>query len=693
MWDLPKYLEKNLNSLSNVQYESIKFIATNLENEGIPKNEAWVITLRKNIIEEITDHFRSQGYFEEQINSTISIIFKCINGYYSYNSPEYNYHRNIIENAKNFVISAMTRRLKEEGHSPNVIHDLTSHYLQEVFSDINTDTYSYTHSTDFDWDNVIVPEPVDNQQSKPFFVPVPKDVKLVSRVQRGEAGLSFEDDQKLNFTEAEYDQKLRYKCDENRETERHTKASNEEAERHAERMREINSDLSGRQANIINSFLNPNATGNSSIHENDSNLDYCKFARLFIEETSLVKEALRRDTYQWIYYCWDEDEHIYCQVKEKVIRGWFKDFVREKVEPNLIPVESRLDNAFDTIIGYRKDGIPIIENSGLAVANGNQTFFPNGYFDAKKGEFISMETKKWFHKFCMPYTYNEDAPEPVFFNGVLSQIFDDDKIKIELTYQIIGALISDIRNLKYLYVFQGVTGSGKTTLASIILKLLHKKEYKKINKINDLSQNEFSSWEKSVKLVCVKDSGQEALKVNTVGTLKAYVSGDFDEDDVYFNILLQTNNAIYSDKSGTIEEALHDRLLVLPFANNLKDSSEKNLAEEFIEHHFEEEKQGIVKKALEALHGVISNGKNFAYRFPLNKVIGRTLLAGAPEKRKQQFIEACDNLDKDGALKFCVQSDFEFIPKDEFTANPKSGIKPADFLKYLKRAVSGVLCN
>ena len=35
-------------------------------------------------------------------------------------------------------------------------------------------------------------------------------------------------------------------------------------------------------------------------------------------------------------------------------------------------------------------------------------------------------------------------------------------------------------------------------------------------------------------------------------------------------------------------------------------------------------------------------------------------------------------------MKFCVQSDFEFIPKDEFTANPKSGIKPADFLEYLK---------
>ena len=672
--------EDILDSLSNLNYEYTKTDATDLENEGIPKNEAWVITLRKTIIEKITDYFRSQGYFEEQINSTISTIFKCVNGYYSYNSPEYNHHRNIIEIVKNFIIVTLTRKFKEEGYSNTDIHELTSNYLTEVFSDINTDTYSYTHSTDFDWANVIVPEPVNDQQPKSFFIPVSKDVKIVSRVQRGEAGLSFEEDQKLNFTEAEYDQKLRYKCDENRETERHTKASNEEAERHAERMREINSDLSGRQANIINSFLNPNATGNSSIHENDGNLDYCKFARLFIEEMSLVKEALRRDTDKCIYYRWDEDDHIYFEVLVNGLREQFKEFVYNQLDTRYSSfiVENRLDNVISAI-RYRSDGIPTIEQSGLLVADGNQTFFPNGYFDAKKGEFIPTETRRWFHKFCMPYTYNEDAPEPVFFNRVLSQIFDGDKTKIELTYQIIGALISDIRNLKYLYVFQGVTGSGKTTLASIILKLLHKKEYKKINSINDLSKNEFKSLEKSVKLVCVKDSGQEALRVNTVGTLKAYVSGDFDEDDVYFNILLQTNNAIYTDKNRIIEEALYDRLLVLPFAKNLKNSSEENLAEDFIENHFEEEKQGIVKKALEALHGVISNRKNFAYRFPLNEVIGRTLLTGDPEK-----LEPSKNFGKDDAFRFCVQNDFDFIPKDEFVANIRSGITPADFLEHLK---------
>ena len=672
-----------VNDISDWTYDATKYYATTLESEGISSDEAWILSLRKTIIENIKDRLRSKRYSEEKINTEVLEFFKCANGYYSHNIPKYNYYRNNIELCRNFVIATMTRKFKEDGYPTNMFHDLMYYYLQKVFSDTNTDTYSYTHSTDLDLANIIEPEPVGNQQPTSFMIPVSKDVKFVSKVQRGEAGFSFEDDQKLNFAEAEYEQKLGYKHNENREIERHTKAENEEAERHAKRMQEIHSDLSGGQANRINSFLNPNAVGNSFTRENDGNLDYFKLASLFIKEMYLVKEGLRRDTDKCIYYRWDEDNHIYFEVSVNGLRERFKEFVYGQLDPNLI-VENKLDNAINAI-RYRSDGIPTIEQSGLSVADGNQTFFPNGYFDAKKGEFIPMETtRKWFHKFCMPYDYNEDAPEPIFFNRVLGQIFDDDKTKIELTYQIIGALISDIRSLKYLYVFQGITGSGKTTLASIILKLLHKKEYKKINSINDLSKNEFKSWEKSVKLVCVKDSGQEALRVNTVGALKAYVSGDFDEDDVYFNILLQTNNAIYSDKNGTIEEALHDRLLILPFANNLKDSSKKNLAEEFIGHHFENEKQGIVKKALEALHGVISNGKKFVDTFPLNKVIGRTLLACDPEKLKQRFIKSCENLDKDGALRFWVKSDFEFIPKDEFTANPRNGIKPADFLEHLK---------
>ena len=675
-----------VNDISEWTYDITKYYATILESEGISSDEAWILSLRKTIIENIKDRLRSKRYSEEKINTEVLEFFKYANGYYSHNIPKYNYYRNNIELCRNFVIATMTRKFKEDGYPTNMSHNLMDYYLQKVFSDTNTDTYSYTHSTDLDLANIIEPEPVGNQQPTSFMIPVAKDVKFVSKVQRGEAGFSFEDDQKLNFAEAEYKQKLGYKHNENREIERHTKAENEEAERHAERMQEIHSDLSGGQANRINSFLNPNAGGNSFTYENDGNLDYFKLASLFIKDMSLVKEGLRRDTDKCIYYRWDEDNHIYFEVSVNGLRERFKEFVYNQLDARYSSfiVENRLDNAISAI-RYKSDGIPTIEQSGLSVADGNQTFFPNGYFDAKKGEFIPTETRRWFHKFCMPYTYNEDAPEPVFFNGVLSQIFDGDKTKIELTYQITGALISDIRNLKYLYVFQGVTGSGKTTLASIILKLLHKKEYKKINSINDLSKNEFKSLEKSVKLVCVKDSGQEALRVNTVGTLKAYVSGDFDEDDVYFNILLQTNNAIYTDKNGIIEEALYDRLLVLPFTNDLKNSSEENLAEDFIENHFEEEKQGIVKKALEALHRVISNGKNFANRFLLNKVIGHNLFADDPAKRKQCFVEACENLaDKDSTLRFFVQNDFEFISQDEFNANIRNGITPADFLEYLK---------
>lgn len=130
-----------------------------------------------------------------------------------------------------------------------------------------------------------------------------------------------------------------------------------------------------------------------------------------------------------------------------------------------------------------------LNKSGLNIADGNQTFFPNGYFDIKSGNFCPCNTVEWFHNFCIPYDYDENASNPDSFDQILSQLFDGDETKIKLAYQIIGALISEVRSLKEIYVFQGVTNSGKTTLASIINKLLDKHERKKLNSMTEITDD------------------------------------------------------------------------------------------------------------------------------------------------------------------------------------------------------------
>lgn len=376
------------------------------------------------------------------------------------------------------------------------------------------------------------------------------------------AGVSFEQAQALNYEKAKDNQKLSRRQKEldqdsdqderKKERERrHKRLNNAEEERHAEAMLKIKSNLAGSQ-------LAP--FGASFGVENSNPNDY---VQKFVEEKHVVREKRRRDSDDVVLYMWDDEDCIYCQITQKRLSVELQSFWSE----NDIPNDSKIEQ-FTKQIRYKLS--LDLNKSGLNIADGNQTFFPNGYFDIKSGNFCPCDTVEWFHNFCIPYDYDENASNPDNFDQILSQLFDGDETKIKLAYQIIGALISDVRSLKEIYVFQGVTNSGKTTLASIILKLLDKHERKKLNSVTEITDDALKKLSKSVRVVCIKDSGQEALKVNSVSYLKSYASGDFEEDEIYFTMLLQTNNPIYSDKSGNIEKALHDRFLVLPFAKDMK---------------------------------------------------------------------------------------------------------------------------
>lgn len=480
------------------------------------------------------------------------------------------------------------------------------------------------------------------------------------------AGVSFKQAQDLNYKKRKDDQDRRHK-----------RLSNEEEERHFAAMLEIkrNAHSISIQQSSIGSQIPQVETG--SITEKLAPVDY---AKKFVAEKHIVREKKRRDTDDVVLYMWDEEEHLYSKISQKKLMATLKSFWPE----NLVDSNAAIERLANTI---RYKLAPVLDNSELQIADGNQTFFPNGYFDIKSGNFCPCDTSAWFHNFCIPYDYDENASNPDNFDQILSQLFDDDETKIKLAYQIIGALISEVRSLKEIYVFQGVTNSGKTTLASIILKLLDKHERKKLNSVTEITDDALKKLSKSVRGVCIKDSGQEALKVNSVSYLKSYASGDFEEDEIYFTMLLQTNNPIYSDKSGNIEKALHDRFLVLPFAKDMKTAlgdTQVDPIQDFLDNHFEHEKCGIVKKALRALHEVMANRKRFVHRFPLNECIGGTINVSRPE-RENTSKELSTGIAKKNELHKLIETCFDVVDFANFQANPKECVKAQDLLEIVKK--------
>ena len=458
------------------------------------------------------------------------------------------------------------------------------------------------------------------------------------------AGISFQQAQAENYEQMKDYRELSRRQQEIDQDLDKQRRRNEEEERHITKMIEIKRNEHTVQIST-NSFVSQTAPEGTGF--NTGNLTHLDYAKMFVAEKHVVREKKRRDSDTVVLYMWDAEEHLYSKISQKQLTATLKSFWPE----NLVESNAAIERLADTI---RYKLAPELDKSKLHIADGNQTFFPNGYFDIKSGQFFPCDTSAWFHNFCFTYDYDENAPTPDSFDQILGQIFDYDETKIKLAYQIIGALISEVRFLKEIYVFQGVTNSGKTTLASIILKLLHKSERKKLNNVKEITDDTIKNFSKSVKVLCIKDSGQEALKVNSVSYLKSYASGDFDEDEIYFTMLLQTNNPIYSDKWGKIEKALHDRFLVLPFAKDMKteydDDDQVDQIQDFLDNHFENERYGIVKKALCALHEVVVHGKRFVHRFPLNGCVGETV-NDLPTESENRSNEVSSVIDKKNILK------------------------------------------
>ena len=201
---------------------------------------------------------------------------------------------------------------------------------------------------------------------------------------------------------------------------------------------------------------------------------------------------------------------------------------------------------------------------------------------------------------------------------------------------------------------------------------------------------------KSVKVVCIRDSGQEALRVNSVSYLKSYTAGDIDEDDIYFTMLLQTNNPIYSDKAGNVEKALQNRLLVVPFEHDFSSSKNDNsldeeqddIAEVYKNKYFDREKQGIVRKALEALHGVMKNGRRFIHRYPLNECVGKAVAPSNPIVLLNEPAK-----DKGQLLKEFIENHYNLIDSESFQRDPRSGTDAPTFFKMVSIMMPNTFAN
>ena len=191
----------------------------------------------------------------------------------------------------------------------------------------------------------------------------------------------------------------------------------------------------------------------------------------------------------------------------------------------------------------------LIESQKLRKCNEYELVFLNGILDLKSGEFTVSDTTDVFNTYSLPYNWREDVGEPEVFDALLDDCFGKNEQKKQLQYEYIGAILSGIPIIKKIFVNQGVSNGGKSRLHRIIASLVSEIDVRQLDCLSDLVDLPSNEKLSDARLIVIDEMPNKRLSPNQVSTLKKYANGE-----KHVRILINTNNAIFTEKDGSIEK-------------------------------------------------------------------------------------------------------------------------------------------
>ena len=432
----------------------------------------------------------------------------------------------------------------------------------------------------------------------------------------------------------------------------------------------------------LNSTNPPSQTSSQDVestsNEKLAKLFYEECEKRFVEEYHLLCGETPGDDGKYPVYIWEEKLCCYRRVEnltelysrlKKLSRSISSEMGYNR--PTLL-TDQKTKEIVDSLI-YSSE--LAIEEKGIKQPKEEQVFFRNGYYNLREGQFYRTDTTGYFHLFCLPYDYDDNAGEPEIFDTMLANMFNGDEKKIELSYQIIGAILSDVTRLKSLFVFKGVPHGGKSTLGDLIASFLAENTVESFPNMDSIETSKIKPYERNRKLLYIDDAPDKVWNSSTVSYLKSRSRGLSGANAVVFKILFCTNYAI-SCNTEEDKKSLEARLVILPFDNDMKEfnkNHDTSIIQRMIRCHFELERQAIVKKALEQFKVVLDRGGEFtklddnlsnAIRVSSSPVIPRS---AAKENTTRQTIS-----DKNEAVCDLIRKNYERTDDPERFTTPTS---------------------
>ena len=413
-------------------------------------------------------------------------------------------------------------------------------------------------------------------------------------------GLTFEQAQKLNFKKVENAIEFEHKV------------AMTQLELNCKYHKKLIDDTFKENSTLTNS---QSTTNSVSMHTPVSPQEIQASIEAFLSLNCVVKLRSRAERSGWVYYVKNEELNRHTSCTDKELYDSIIDYLWENYPDRDLP-----QGIGDRIIKNRIRCIHRLEQSCLHPLPDTEAMFANGIYNFMRDEFSPIDNSvNIFTQFSLPSNYLDNFTEPVAFNAMLTDIFDDDNDKIQLLYEVFGAILANKKTLKKIFLFQGVSNGGKTRLAEILLRCIDFDDHADFNTISDITNDSLQKDAQNLKLVYLKDISNRKLGSNQISYLKSYADGGNGDSATSFKILAAANGAITSESDGSISPALRNRLLVVPFAKPMDNSAPQVAA--FEDMYLTEELPHIVRKALQAFGEVLRRGGKFIHEYELNAVL------------------------------------------------------------------------
>lgn len=327
-----------------------------------------------------------------------------------------------------------------------------------------------------------------------------------------------------------------------------------------------------------------------------------------------TRSTTERTGWRWLNHDTESGRHVAITTKE--LRFAYETYLYERTGDTAMPTMATRDQLFAILL----HSVPIVEKSGLRILSDHEIPFTNGIYNILDGKFTPFTgDTPYFATFAMLCRFESNAPNPDVFDAVLSDMFNGNPELMQLAYEFIGALLAPGATLKRIYVFQGVSQGGKTRLAELILALLDEVDVYAFNTVSDIVNDDLVRDARDCRLVYIKEATKNKLSAKQISYLKGFADGGHSKYSVAFKMLLCTNYKLLTGDNDFLEPALENRFAILPFPRPMKNTAEK--VKNFERSYFENEKQGIVLKALRAFGRVLQNGGQFSVDYPVNTCI------------------------------------------------------------------------